>query len=119
MPSSVSSSDSLRTLRRQVEALRHRVTWLERAIKAKRSRSKQVPAAAHLDREWAELDAQMTAMSDYGRREVLESYRGHPEQLEAALERERKRDRFFRERGVKPLGYLAGIARELAKDAKK
>ena len=94
-------TSSLARLTQQLRALRIRVSHLEQALKAaKRKREKLSPIADRRDR--AESEARHKALTDYHRRQKLETLRSSPWLLELEQRLEDERNEFLMSRGLPP-----------------
>jgi hypothetical protein len=90
------------SVRRQLASLKHRVSWLEAALKPKKEKPPVDRVSANYLRKSAEQEARDDAMREYREQEKLARYREDPYLLEITRERERKENAFLRARGLKP-----------------
>jgi hypothetical protein len=101
------------SVRRQLAALTHRVSWLEAALKPKKEKAPVNRVWANYLRVSAEQKARDDAMREYREQQRVALYRENPNLVRIAREREREENAFLRSRGLKP--YPSSIPKELRK----
>lgn len=90
------------SVRRQLAALNHRVSWLEAALKPKKEKAPADRVWAGLERRWAQQKTHDDAMREYHQQERIARYRENPNLVKIARELERKENEFLRSKGLRP-----------------
>jgi hypothetical protein len=85
-----------------IAALKRRVSWLEAALKPKRSKPRGEVKNAQHKRDIAEMEARNKAMREYYEREREQRYRDNPNALRIALDLETRENEYLRGKGIKP-----------------
>lgn len=90
------------SVRRQLASLTNRVSWLEAALKPKKSKGPVDRVWANYLRRSAEEKPRDDAMREYREQERVARYRENPNILKNGIAEERKENAFLRSKGLKP-----------------